>query len=64
MPTAPDLLAVLGQLHEEARGAPSALMKFDVRKAHRAVPVAERGQGWQASRVRSEDTEIWVNLVG
>ena len=61
MPTARDVEALLARVY--ARGQSRLALAFDVRKAHRLIPVRQQDQGLQACTL-DEGRTIWVNLVG
>ena len=49
-PTAPDLKAVMAELAEE--GGSHVLLMYDIKKAHRRIPVLKSEWGRQACQVR------------
>ena len=66
-PTVPDLQAMLYEASQE-QGTHFFLL-FDIRKAHRVVPVVETAWGLQACRIDGDvalngEQEVWVNRVG
>ena len=61
-PTAQDIMAEASEQSRE--GLAHFVILFDVRKAHRLVPVAAADWGAQACRILDTDEEVWLNLVG
>ena len=57
-----DVEAAVGALTEE-RPARRMLMAFDIKAAHRLIPVQEEDWGLQSFRLDKED-EVFVNMVG